>query len=88
MLEFARINGKLYNSNILINKPLLSLFIKEVGMKQARAIKNGEYIACNIIEYETCNLFDFIKRVASLLSLLIISYGFLVLLIGLAPMPR
>lgn len=88
MLELARINGKLYRSSILINKPLLSLFIKEVGMKQARAIKNGEYIACNIIEYETCNLFEFIKRIACLLSLFILSYLFLVLLIGFAPMPR
>lgn len=89
MKQFSKINGKIFSSDIMLKNPLLFLLLKE-GKTSARRLVNrhGEVEACTITEYHTTDVFTLANKLTCIIGGAILSYGLLVLLIGLAPMPR
>lgn len=89
MKQLSKINGKIYSSDIMLKNPLLYFLLIEGDTKTKRLInKHGEVEACTVTEYKTSDILTLANKLACVIGGAILSYGLLVLLIGLAPMPR
>lgn len=87
--EFAKINGKIYNGEIMLKNPLLYLLLIEGKTSVKRLInRHGEVEACQVTEYKTSDIFTLASKLTCIIGGAVLTYGLLVLLIGLAPMPR
>lgn len=87
--EFAKINGKIYNEDIMLKNPLLYFLLIEGETSVRRLInRHGEIEACQVTEYHITDILTLAKKLTCIIGGAILSYGLLVLLIGLAPMPR
>ena len=89
MKQFSKINGKIYSSDIMLENPLLYFLLIEGKTKIKRLVnRHGEVEACEVIEYHTTDVFTLAKKLTCIIGGAILAYGLLILLIGLAPMPR
>ena len=89
MKQFSKINGKIYNGEIMLKNPLLYLLLIEGETKTKRLVnKHGEVEACEVTEYHMTDVLTLANKLTCIIGGAILSYGLLVLLIGLAPMPR
>lgn len=89
MKQLSKINGKIYNENIMLENPLLFFLLKEGKTSVKRLInKHGEVEACQVTEYKTSDIFTLANKLACVIGGAVLTYGLLILLIGLAPMPR
>ena len=89
MKQFCKINGKIFSSDIMLKNPLLFFFLKEGKTSVKRLInRHGEVEACTITEYHMTDVFTLIQKITCIIGGVVLTYGLLVLLIGLAPMPR
>lgn len=89
MKQFCKINGKIFSSDIMLKNPLLFFFLKEGKTSVKRLInRHGEVEACTITEYHMTDILTLAKKLTCIIGGAVLTYGLLVLLIGLAPMPR
>lgn len=86
---FVKINGEIYSDDVFIKNPLLYFLLVEGDTTTKRLVnRHGEVEACEVTEYYTTDVFTLAKKLTCIVGGALLSYGLLVLLIGLAPMPR
>ena len=89
MKQFSKINGKIYSSDIMLENPLLFFLLTEGRTSVKRLVnRHGEVEACEVVEYHTTDILTLAKKLTCIIGGAILAYGLLVILIGLAPMPR
>lgn len=89
MKQFSKINGKIYNEDIMLKNPLLYFLLIEGETKIKRLVnKHGEVEACQVTEYHITDILTLAKKLTCIIGGAILTYGLLILLIGIAPMPR
>lgn len=89
MKQFSKINGKIFSNDIMLENPLLFFLLKE-GKTSVRRLVNrhGEVEACHVTEYHMTDVLTLAKKLTCIIGGAILAYGLLIILIGLAPMPR
>ena len=89
MKQLSKINGKIYNGEIMLKNPLLYFLLIEGETKTKRLVnRHGEVEACTVTEYKTSDIYTLASKLACIIGGAVLTYGLLILLIGLAPMPR
>ena len=89
MKQFSKINGKIYSSDIMLENPLLFFLLTEGRTSVKRLVnRHGEVEACEVVEYHTTDILTLAKKLTCIIGGAVLTYGLLILLIGLAPMPR
>lgn len=89
MKQFSKINGKIFSNDIMLKNPLLYFLLIEGETKIKRLVnRHGEVEACTVTEYKTSDILTLAKKLTCIIGGAVLAYGLLVLLIGLAPMPR
>ena len=89
MQQLCKINGKLFPYEVFFKNPLLYLLVIEGKTSVKRLVnRHGEVEACDVTEYHTTDIKTLVRKLTCIFGGAILSYGLLVLLIGLAPMPR
>lgn len=89
MKQFSKINGKIYSSDIMLENPLLFFLLTEGRTSVKRLVnRHGEVEACEITEYHITDILTLAKKLTCIIGGAILAYGLLIVLIGLAPMPR
>lgn len=89
MKQFSKINGEIYSSDIMLKNPLLYFMLIEGKTSVKRLVnRHGEVEACEVTEYHITDVLTLANKLTCIIGGAILSYGLLVLLIGLAPMPR
>ena len=78
MKQLSKINGRIYSSDIMLENPLLFFLLTEGKTSVKRLVnRHGE-----------TDVFTLAKKLTCIIGGAILAYGLLILLIGLAPMPR
>ena len=89
MKQFCKINGEIYSSDVMLKNPLLYFLLTEGETKTKRLVnRHGEVEACEVTEYHMTDVFTLANKLTCIIGGAILTFGLLVLLIGLAPMPR
>lgn len=89
MKQLSKINGKIYSSDVMLENPLLFFLLKEGKTSVKRLInRHGEVEACEVKEYYTTDVITLAKKLTCIIGGAVLTYGLLIILIGLAPMPR
>lgn len=89
MKQLSKINGKIFSNDIMLKNPLLFFLLKEGKTSVKRLInRHGEVVACEVTEYHITDILTLVNKLTCIIGGAILTYGLLVLLIGLAPMPR
>ena len=89
MKQVCKINGKFYSNDVFLKNPLLYFMVMEGKTSVKRLInKRWEVEACQVTEYHMTDVFTLIQKITCIIGGAVLTYGLLVLLIGLAPMPR
>ena len=89
MKQFSKINGKIFSSDVMLENPLLYFLLIEGETKTKRLInKHGEVEACKVTEYHMTDILTLASKLTCIIGGAVLTYGLLVLLIGIAPMPR
>ena len=89
MKQLSKVNGKIFSNDIMLKSPLLYLLLIEGKTSVKRLInRHGEVEACQVTEYHMTDVFTLIQKITCIIGGVVLTYGLLVLLIGLAPMPR
>ena len=89
MKQLSKINGKIFSNDIMLKNPLLYFLLIEGETKTKRLInRHGEVEACEVTEYHITDILTLANKLTCIIGGAILAYGLLVLLIGLAPMPR
>lgn len=89
MKQFCKINGEIFPYEVFFKNPLLYFLLIEGETKIKRLVnRHGEVEACEVTNYKITDVFTLAKKLTCIIGGAILTYGLLVLLIGLAPMPR
>ena len=89
MKQLSKVNGKIFSNDIMLKSPLLYLLLIEGKTSVKRLInRHGEVEACQVTEYHMTDVFTLANKLTCIIGGAVLAYGLLVLLIGLAPMPR
>lgn len=89
MKQLSKVNGKIFSNDIMLKSPLLFFFLKEGKTSVKRLInKRWEVEACEVTEYHITDVVTLIKKLTCIFGGALLCYLLLVIMIGLAPMPR
>ena len=89
MKQFCKINGKIFLNDIMLKSPLLYLLLIEGKTSVKRLVnRHGEVEACEVTEYHMTDVLTLAKKLTCIFGGTLLCYLLLVIMIGLAPMPR
>lgn len=89
MKQVCKINGKFYSNDVFLKNPLLYFMVME-GKTSVKRLVNSrwEVEACEVTEYHITDVITFIKKLTCIFGGALLCYLLLVIMIGIAPMPR